>query len=264
MVDIVQVYNAVRDIANKEQKGFITPQVFNSFAPIAQMNIYNEMFKELVDAKRLNRQGFDPGRDKSPRKMAMEDLAFYIKTFNLGDNTNTSFFSGIGNNRFAKPSDLSRIISISVDSDFTTDTTQTVTNVINVVNCEIVYDVEKMDKILLSNLSAPTAEFPVALVTQADIEIFPADSVDSVQMRYYAKPTSFNANGTVSDGPPYFDYSEASFAGTTIQVPGNASRNFMLPPHYLNEVTSEILKLVGIRLRDTAVSTYSTQEEASE
>ena len=38
----------------------------------------------------------------------------------------------------------------------------------------------------------------------------------------------------------------------------------MLPPHYLNEVASEILKLIGVRLRDTAVSVYSTQEEASE
>ena len=262
MVDIVQVYNAVKDIANKEQKGFITPQVFNSFAPIAQMNIYNEMFKELVDAKRLSRQNFDPGRDKSPRKMALEDLSFYVKTVVVGQDDDQAF-SFFGSNRFTKPTDLSRIISISVDSDFTVDAVSEENNQ-NVVNCEIVYDVEKMDRILLSNLSAPTSEFPVALVTQADIEIFPASGIDTVQMRYYAKPTSFSADGTVSDQPPYFDYSEASFGGTTIELPGDASRNFMLPPHYLNEVASEILKLIGVRLRDTAVSVYSTQEEASE
>jgi hypothetical protein len=262
MVDIVQVYNAVKDIANKEQKGFITPQVFNSFAPIAQMNIYNEMFKELVDAKRLSRQNFDPGRDKSLRKMALEDLSFYVKTVNVGQNDDQQF-SFFGSNRFTKPTDLSRIISISVDSDFTVDSESGENNQ-NVVNCEIVYDVEKMDRILLSNLSAPTSEFPVALVTQADIEIFPASGIDTVQMRYYAKPTSFNADGSVSTQPPYFDYSEASFGGTTIELPGDASRNFMLPPHYLNEVASEILKLIGVRLRDTAVSVYSTQEEASE
>ena len=163
------------------------------------MNIYNEMFKELVDAKRLSRQNFDPGRDKSPRKMALEDLSFYVKTANVGqDDGNPLSFSG--SNRFAKPADLSRIISISVDSDFTVDD-QTEENNQNVVNCEIVYDAEKMDRILLSNLSAPTSEFPVALVTQADIEIFPASGIDTVQMRYYAKPTSFKADGTVSDLP---------------------------------------------------------------
>ena len=53
MVSVLQVYTALKDLANKEQKGFITPQVFNSFAALAQMNIYNEMFSELVDAKRL-------------------------------------------------------------------------------------------------------------------------------------------------------------------------------------------------------------------
>jgi hypothetical protein len=59
MVSVIQVYNALKDLVNKEQKGFITPQVFNSFAPVAQMNIYNELFAELVNAKRLSRQGFD-------------------------------------------------------------------------------------------------------------------------------------------------------------------------------------------------------------
>ena len=34
MVSVVQVYNAVKNIANKEQKGFITPAIFNSFAAI--------------------------------------------------------------------------------------------------------------------------------------------------------------------------------------------------------------------------------------
>ena len=208
MVDIVQVYNAVKDIANKEQKGFITPQVFNSFAPIAQMNIYNEMFKELVDAKRLSRQNFDPGRDKSPRKMALEDLSFYVKTVNVGQNDDQAF-SFFGSNRFTKPIDLSRIISISVDSDFTVD--EGGDNNANVVNCEIVYDVEKMDRILLSNLSAPTSEFPVALVTPGDIEIFPASGIDTVQMRYYAKPTSFKADGTVSDSAPLFRLQRSFF-----------------------------------------------------
>ena len=263
MVSVYQVYQSLKALLNKEQSGFITPQVFNNFAQMAQMNIYNEMFKELIDAKRLSRQNFDPGRDKSPRKMALEDLSFYVKTVDVGQTDGgDNFLSFVGSNRFQKPLDLSRIISISVDSDFTVDADGD--NNLNVVNCEIVYDVEKMDKILLSNLSAPTASFPVALVTQGDIELFPADSIQSVQMRYYAKPTSFNADGSVSTQPPYFDYSEASFGGTTIELPGDASRNFMLPPHYLNEVASEILKLIGVRLRDTAVSVYSTQEEASE
>jgi len=108
MVSVLQVYNALKDLANKEQKGFVTPQVFNSFAALAQMNIYNELFTELVDAKRLGRQNFDPGRDKSVRKQRLEDLSFFVRRVTL-DASST-----------IKPNNLSKIISITVDSEIET------------------------------------------------------------------------------------------------------------------------------------------------
>ena len=83
MVSVLQVYTALKDLANKEQKGFITPQVFNSFAALAQMNIYNEMFTELVDAKRLNRQNFDPGRDKSVSQTKRRRPVFFSEKIDL-------------------------------------------------------------------------------------------------------------------------------------------------------------------------------------
>ena len=104
MVSVLQVYTALKDLANKEQKGFITPQVFNSFASLAQMNIYNEMFSELIDAKRLSRQNFDPGRDKSVRKQREEDLSMYLRT----EFMSVPFIE--------KPSDLSKTISITADT----------------------------------------------------------------------------------------------------------------------------------------------------
>ena len=48
MISVIEVYNAVRDLANKDQKGFVSPKVFNSFASIAQENVYLEMYSELV------------------------------------------------------------------------------------------------------------------------------------------------------------------------------------------------------------------------
>ena len=78
MVSVQQVYNTLKDLANKDQKGFVTPMVFNNFAGLAQLNIYNEMFQELVKARQLQRQNFDPGRDKSVRKQILEDLSPFI------------------------------------------------------------------------------------------------------------------------------------------------------------------------------------------
>ena len=248
MVSVLQVYTALKDLANKEQKGFITPQVFNSFAALAQMNIYNEIFSELVDAKRLSRQNFDPGRDKSVRKQKEEDLAFFLRREYI------DMSGGIA----PKPADLSKIISISADAvrDVGDTTSRT--------SCEIVYDPEKMDRILGSNLSTPTDDFPVVLVSPVDIEVFPSD-VASITLTYYAKPTSFDLDGGISINPPYYDFNVVNYTGQEVELfNAQNSRNFMLPPHYLTEVVMEMAKLIGVRLRDQQVSAFAIQEEAAE
>ena len=51
---VVTVYEAVRDLANKDQQGFVTDTEFNSFARLAQLNIFNGLFDELKDWKLIN------------------------------------------------------------------------------------------------------------------------------------------------------------------------------------------------------------------
>jgi len=254
MVSVLQVYNALKDLTNKEQKGFVTPQVFNSFAALAQMNIYNELFTELVGAKKLGRQSFDPGRDKSVRKQRLEDLAFFIRRKDLPFTAGSELLS--------KPTDLSKVISLTVDSFV--DTTESGV-VEDRVTCELVYDPEKMDRIVGSNLSAPTSNFPVALVSTKDIEIFP-DEVEIAILTYYAKPSSFDSDGNISLGSPFYDFEVVSFNGDDlpIELPTSNCRDFMLPPHYLTEVVMEMAKLLGVRLRDPNIQTFASQEEASE
>lgn len=252
MVSVLQVYNALKDLANKEQKGFITPQVFNSFAALAQMNIYNEMFSELIAAKKLGRQSLDPGRDKSLRKQKLEDLSYYIRRMPITIEDSDEFTSITINS----PADLSRIISLVADSVLNEDVTK-------IVNCELIYDPEKINYLTTSNLSSPTEDFPVALVYGKKIEIFP-DTIASAELTYYAKPTSFDFDGFASLGSPFYDFEVIAFDGNDIDLPTSSCRDFMLPPHYLTEVVMEIAKLLGVRLRDPNVTTFAAQEEASE
>jgi len=44
MASVNRVYTALKDLVNKDQKGFVSPAVFNSFAGLAQMNIFNRLF----------------------------------------------------------------------------------------------------------------------------------------------------------------------------------------------------------------------------
>ena len=44
MVRVDNVYQKVLALANKEQRGYITPQEFNLFADLAQMEIFEQYF----------------------------------------------------------------------------------------------------------------------------------------------------------------------------------------------------------------------------
>ena len=251
MVSVLQVYNTLKDLANKDQKGFITPAVFNNFTNVAQINIYNELFQELVKAKQIQRQNFDPGRDKSVRKQVKEDLSY----FTVSD----LVINASGDNIFYKPDNLSKIISISCSeqsrSEIEIDDKRHERRTV-----ELVYDVEEIDRILTSNLSTPTESFPVALITQ-DIEVFPS-FIDKIRLTYYRLPGSIKeSDGSFVDSSPA--YTEVSIGGAIVFSPLN-SLNFMLPSHYLTELVMEMAKLIGVRLRDPNIVGFASQEEASE
>ncbi len=226
------VRDALLNLANKDQQGFVSDSEFNTFAQVAQLNIYNRLFDEIKDAKRLSRAGFNPTRDKSRMKRIEEDL---------------SYFSGKSivpktDGLFNKPSDLSRIISISTKGNIMLDQSSK-------KPIEICYDEEKIERILLSNLSAPTEDFPVALVSD-DIHIFPT-SIKNIEVRYYKIPQGRLSTGERTQSQPtYFD-------GTASDV------DFELPEHYTSDLIYEIARMVGINLRDADVSNYASQEIAA-
>ena len=53
MVNIDTVYQKVLAIANKEQRGYITPQEFNLFADQAQMDIFEQYFYDINQFNRV-------------------------------------------------------------------------------------------------------------------------------------------------------------------------------------------------------------------
>lgn len=63
MVKIDTVYQTVLALANKEQRGYITPQEFNLFATQAQMGIFEQYFYDLNQFLRL------PGNNTSHSDM---------------------------------------------------------------------------------------------------------------------------------------------------------------------------------------------------
>ena len=53
MIPVDNVYQTVLAAANKEQRGYITPQEFNIFASQAQLEIFEQYFYDLSQFDRL-------------------------------------------------------------------------------------------------------------------------------------------------------------------------------------------------------------------
>jgi hypothetical protein len=83
MVSIDNVYQKVLAFANKEQRGYITPQEFNLFAHQAQLEIFEQYFYDLNQFLRL------PGNSEEYSNIVnnlREKIAFFEKigTINSG------------------------------------------------------------------------------------------------------------------------------------------------------------------------------------
>ena len=243
MASVERVFKAVKDIANKDQRGFITPAIFNQFAGVAQMNIFNRMFTDTTLANRLRRAQFDGPRQFAKTKSIQEDLSTFAKKSEL------TLTSGAVD----KPSDFARVISISTVG-------KTILGEKKQPLVQIVYNEEHIDRILNSDLSAPSDESPVALIGD-NIEVFPNTntSISKINLRYYKLPQGIvPTTGAKSTSSPSFGYT-SSVAGVEIYSAAN-SVDFELPEHYFTEIVNEICLLAGVNLRDQDLYTYGNSE----
>ena len=80
MVSIDTVYQRVLALANKEQRGYITPQEFNLFADQAQIEIFEQYFYDLNQAGRLpgNENVHVDAVDVLENKMQIFEKADYV------------------------------------------------------------------------------------------------------------------------------------------------------------------------------------------
>jgi hypothetical protein len=234
---VVTVYNTLIDLVNKDQRGMVTPSIFNSFAQLAQVKIFNKMFESLVQAKSLRIRGIDPADDKSMVRRVKEDLSNFIKTMDRSKS------SGV----FAKPDDVARLVSISTKGVFAFNTSTE-------IPIEMIYDKDKLRRILRSPVVAPKESSPIAMVEE-DITVYP-DSVNKITITYYKIPQGRNSSDARRSLPP-----SISFISTTGVADEANSVNFELPEHYTDELVFEIGSMIGLNLRDADVVNYSQVKE---
>jgi hypothetical protein len=170
MVNIDTVYQKVLATANKEQRGYITPQEFNLFADQAQKEILDQYFYDI------NQFGRIPGNDTEYSNM-LELLDEKLSVLKFAS-TET-----ITSGSFQLSSDVYRVGSIFNGS--------TEVEPINI-------NEHKLRN--LSPLTSPTLSRPVYIIQHNIINIYPSSSITSVVLSYIKTPTIPNWSYVVVNG----------------------------------------------------------------
>jgi hypothetical protein len=222
-VNINTVYLRVLAIANKEQRGYITPQEFNTLANQAQLDIFEQYFYDLNQFLRL------PGND-TIHSDTVDMLEEKIGIFEVYDSP-----IGIGT--------LSALGVHKLGAVYHQET-------INGVQTK--FEAEKLNPNELryyinSPLTAPTVKRPVFIVQQDQITVLPV-AANNLSMNYIRKPVDVYWGYTMINDEALYNPA--------------ASVNFELHPSEETELVMKILTLAGIVIREPQLYQIAAAEDA--
>jgi len=218
MVNIDSVYQKVLALANKEQRGYITPQEFNLFANHAQIDIFEQYFYDLNQFDRSKENDLE----YSGMMNILEEKVSVFEKFKVA-------MSAMSGNQATLPTDLYRLGTVFYGAAG--------------------YDVEvekvgkkELEYMLRTSLAAPVDARPV-YVRKSDtlLKIFPASpstsySTSNITCNYIKKPTKVVWTYNVVAGNALYNSTAAD------------AQNFELHASEETELVYKILELAGVTL----------------
>jgi len=231
-VNIDTVYQRVLAIANKEQRGYVTPQEFNLFANQAQMDIFEQYFYDLNAFSRI------PGNDTTYGDV-VDILNEKIDIFERFRQAITDL-SGAGVGTWPAYYRMGEIYYKNSDGQY--------------------IEIEKIDQnqihhIQNSPLIAPTETRPCYVqLTELTFQIYPVTIND-------ADEANVKCNYIATPAVAQWGYVVNTTNGSTLYN-ANTSTNFELHASEETELVIKILKLAGIEIKDPQIYQIAAQEEA--
>ena len=235
MVNIDTVYQRVLALANKEQRGYITPQEFNLFANQAQQEIFEQYFYDL------NQQARVPGNEyvyADVDDMLEEKLQIFENTDDLATILGYPVVLG---GFFTIPNYIYRVSKIEY----------------NTVDCEILKTKDFNDCINGGPLTKPNNIRPIANIRGYIMRVvggatfnpsapFTPAQYSNLSLTYFKKPGGINSAGTNIDVAwGYFVVGGKALYDTSV----NKTFHFELHGAEENELVYKILKYAGVAMK---------------
>ena len=226
MVNIDTVYQKVLAMANKEQRGYITPQEFNLFADKAQREIFENYFHDLKTAqhKRKNETSYSDEVDMILEKLQVFKQEDGASTFTVSANTSLLNLGALNPAIYR----LNAISAHEVDIYG------------NVSNAREFTELSKKEILQAQRnpLTSPTINRPVFVREGSNtIRVYPAfDAATNVSIYYWRSPITPNWGYVVVSGEALYNV--------------NTSVNFQLHPSEEEPLVTRILALSGLAIKN--------------
>jgi len=220
-MDINTAYEFVKDLANKDQKGYLPSIKFNRYAERAQMEVFMIRYG--------NPHEYQPGRPiprmafSTTQKMS-DDLRPFLNRSRL----NISRYG-----QCVLPKDYVHPTSIRYKLTSSRGTKE--------VPIKILSE-DKLSYRLASAIVAPSKEYPVCTFYDSFVQFYP-ENLNTVSFTYLRRPNKPEWAYTILNGREVYD-------------PSN-SVDWEFPDDVHNELVMRVLSYLGIRIREAELTQYA-------
>ena len=248
-INVNTVYQTVLLILNKEQRGYMTPDEFNSVGTQVQLEVFEKYFEDLNQQIRVPQTDFN----YSDRVENIDEKIAIFKTF--GNAVYPPIISNGQNptNSAGTAFSLPTIDSYGIAVDFYRLGTVTYNNEVELQRLQRndFYTSEK------SKLTKATINFPTYLYENNLLYVRPTTITSNIQVDYVRKPLNPVWGFTVGT---LGQYQYDSTVYNSAVVPATGSRNFELHESEQTEIILRILQYAGIIIRDPQIIQAAAQQ----
>lgn len=220
------VRNTVLAILNKDNRGYITPAIFNLYAKQAQLELFNGYMVDYNNEQfLLNNRKHSTGNGDLLRKVNE-----VIDYFTISTNLSYNFGGGV----FDLPTDNYRLTRVNYNGF----------NLVEPVSHG------KALSLVGSNLTAPTTMYPIYTISERTLMVYPSTITGNISATYirYPKDPKWTWS-TLVNGEPLFDQG------------ANDYQDFELPTSDETRLIVKILQYCGISIREAEVAQAAKSDE---
>ena len=228
MINVDRVYQRVLALANKEQRGYVTPQEFNLLANQAQMDIFEQYFYDLSQFRRV------PGNDTVHADMVdilQEKISIFEQTQSINRTTALGVVPAMYN--LNNLGNLYRVTTIRITGNI------------------IVENVSRQEarRLQLSTLTSPTQNRPIYFVGENLVSLI-GDEPGDIWVDYIRQPNVVNWTYVVVGEKALYNQGATD------------AQNFELHPSEETKLVVKILTLAGFTLKDQGLLQAASAEDS--